>query len=143
MREIISRMAKTKAAFNKIKAIFTSKLDLNLRKEPVMCYIWSIVVYGDETGTFRKVDDKYLETFEMWCWIRMAKISWTDHVRSEEVLQRVVEDRNILHTIKRRKANWSGHILRRNCFLIHVIERYKRREDEEENVSSYRMTLTL
>jgi hypothetical protein len=72
-------------------------------------------------------------------WI--AKISWTDHVRSEEVLQRVVEDRNIIHTIKRRKANWIGHILRRNCLLIHVIERYKGREDEEEDVSSYCMTL--
>jgi hypothetical protein len=35
---------------------------------------------------------------------------------------RVKEDRNILHTIKRRKANWIGHILRRNCLLKHVIE---------------------
>jgi hypothetical protein len=34
----------------------------------------------------------------------------------------VKEERNILHTIKRRKANWIGHILRRNCLLKHVIE---------------------
>jgi hypothetical protein len=34
----------------------------------------------------------------------------------------VKEERNIVHTIKRRKANWIGHILRRNCFLKHVIE---------------------
>jgi hypothetical protein len=32
------------------------------------------------------------------------------------------EERNILHTIKRRKANWICHILRRNCLLKHVIE---------------------
>jgi hypothetical protein len=32
------------------------------------------------------------------------------------------EERNILHTIKRRKANWIGHSLRRNCLLKHVIE---------------------
>jgi hypothetical protein len=37
-------------------------------------------------------------------------------------LCRVKEERNILHTIKRRKANWIGHILRRNCLLKHVIE---------------------
>jgi hypothetical protein len=43
-------------------------------------------------------------------------------VRNEEVLHRVKEERNIVHTIKRRKANWIGHILRRNCFLEHVIE---------------------
>ena len=47
-------------------------------------------------------------------------ISWTDRVRNE-VLQRVKEGRNILHTVKRRKANWIGQILRRNCLLKHVI----------------------
>jgi hypothetical protein len=52
----------------------------------------------------------------------MEKISWTDRVRNEGVLHRVKEERNILHTIKRRKANWIGHILRRNCLLKHVIE---------------------
>jgi hypothetical protein len=43
-------------------------------------------------------------------------------VRNEEVLHRVKEDKNIVHTIKRRKANWIGHILRRNCLLKHVIK---------------------
>jgi hypothetical protein len=43
-------------------------------------------------------------------------------VRREEVLRRDKEERNILHTIKRRKANWIGHILRRNCQLKHITE---------------------
>jgi hypothetical protein len=42
-------------------------------------------------------------------------------VRNEEVLQRV-EERNILQTIKIRKVNWIGHVLRRNCLLKHVTE---------------------
>jgi len=52
----------------------------------------------------------------------MEKISWTDCVRNEEVLLRVKEQRNILHEIRKRKANWIGHILRRNCLLQGVIE---------------------
>jgi hypothetical protein len=52
----------------------------------------------------------------------MEKISWTDPVNNEAVLHRVKEERNILHTIRRRKANWIGHILRRNCVLKHIIE---------------------
>jgi hypothetical protein len=52
----------------------------------------------------------------------MEKTSWTDHVRNEEVLFRVSEQRNILHEIRKRKANWIGHILRRNCLLKQVIE---------------------
>jgi hypothetical protein len=52
----------------------------------------------------------------------MEKISWTDHVSSKDVLLRVKEQRNILHEISKRKANWIGHILRRNCLLQRVIE---------------------
>ena len=52
----------------------------------------------------------------------MEKISWTDHVRNEEVLLRVNEQRNILHELRKRKAKWIGHILRRNCLLKQVIE---------------------
>jgi hypothetical protein len=121
-REIKSRIAMAKAAFNNNKTLFTSKLDLNLRKKLVKCYIWSIALYGAETWTLGKVDRKYLESFEMWCWRSMEKISWTDRVRNEEVLHRVKVERNIVHTIKRRKANWIGHILRRNCILKCVIE---------------------
>jgi hypothetical protein len=51
----------------------------------------------------------------------MEKISWTNRVRND-VLPRVKEERNILPTIKIRKANWIGIILRRNCLLKHVIE---------------------
>ena len=57
-----------------------------------------------------------------WSWRRMEKISWTDHVRNEEELLRVNEQRNILHEIRKRKANWIGHVLRRNCLLQQVIE---------------------
>jgi hypothetical protein len=35
-----------KAAFNKKKAVFTRKFELNLRKKPVKCYIWSATLYG-------------------------------------------------------------------------------------------------
>jgi hypothetical protein len=52
----------------------------------------------------------------------MEKITWTDHVRNEEVSLRVNEQRNILHEISKRKANWIGHILRRNCLKQQVIE---------------------
>jgi len=97
-------------------------LDLELRKKLVKCYNWSIALYGAETWTLRTVDQKQLESFEMWCWRRMEKISWTDHVRNDEVLLRVKEQRNILHETRKRKDNWIGHIFRSNCLLQRVIE---------------------
>jgi len=73
--EIRFRIAMAKAAFNKKKNLLTSKFDLNLRKKLVKCYIWSMALYGAETWMLRAADQKYLESFEIWCWRRMEKIS--------------------------------------------------------------------
>jgi hypothetical protein len=56
-----------KAEFNKKKNLFTSKLDLNLRKKLVKCYIWSMALYGAETWTLRTVVLKHLESFGRGC----------------------------------------------------------------------------
>ncbi|KDR16678.1 hypothetical protein L798_09068 [Zootermopsis nevadensis] len=111
-----------KAAFVKKRIILTSKLGLELKKKLVKCYVWSVTLYGAETWTLRKKEQKYLESFEMWCWRRIEKIRWTDRVTNEEVLRRVNEQRNILQAITRRKANWLGHIMRRNGLLSVIIE---------------------
>ena len=57
-------------------------------------------------------------------WIE--KTSWTDHMRNEEVFIGVKEQRNILHEISKRKANWIGRIMRRNCLLQRIIEGKKK-----------------
>ena len=54
----------------------------------------------------------------------MNKINWTDRVRNEE-LHRAREDRNFLHAMKQMKVSRTGHILRRNRHLKHVLERKK------------------
>jgi len=73
-------------------------LDIYLRNELVKCYIWSIALCGAEKFTLGKVDEKYLENFEMWCWRKMEEIHWINRVKSE-VLQGVKEERNIIKTI--------------------------------------------
>jgi hypothetical protein len=63
--EIKCRIDIAKAAFSKKRALFTSTLDLELRKKLVKCYVWSIALYGAETWTLWAVDQKHLESFEM------------------------------------------------------------------------------
>jgi hypothetical protein len=93
------------------------------------------LIHNKFTYNKHRSDLKYLESVRIWCWRRMEKISWTDHVRNEEVLHTAKEKTGILHPIKRKKANWTGHILRRNCLLRYIIdgktygtERRKRRK---------------
>jgi len=78
-----------------------------------------MALYVAETWTLRTVDQKYVGSFEMLRW-RTVEIIWTDV--KNEVLRRVKEERYFLPAIKRRTANWIGHILRRDYLLKHVIE---------------------
>ena len=79
--EIKCSVAMAKVAFNKKRSRFTSTVDLKLRKKLVKCYIWSTAFYGAETWMLRAVDQKHLESFEMWYWRRIEKIIWTDRVK--------------------------------------------------------------
>ena len=66
---------------------FYQQIGLKFEEKLVKCYVWSMALYGAETWTLRSADQKRLESFEMRCWRRMEKISWTDHVRNEKVLE--------------------------------------------------------
>jgi hypothetical protein len=74
----------------------------------VKSYTWGIILYGAETWRLRKVDHKYLGSFETWCWRRMEKISWTDRVKNEEVLQES-RMKGTFYNNERRKVNWIGY----------------------------------
>jgi hypothetical protein len=56
------------------------------------------------TGHFGEWNKKFLESFEMWCWRKMEKISWTERVKNEEELRTVMEKMYALHTIKRKRC---------------------------------------
>ena len=58
----------------------------------------------------------------MWVWRRMERVNWTDKIKSAVVLERVGEGRIMLELIRKKKRNWLGHWLRRNCVLKDVLE---------------------
>ena len=58
----------------------------------------------------------------MWCWMGMEKIKWSEKVNNEQFLDRIGEKRILLNNI-RRKADWIGHILIRNCLPHEAVER--------------------
>jgi hypothetical protein len=78
-------------------------MGLKFREETKVVLQLQQSFYGAETWTLRKVDQKYVESFEMWCWRRMEKISWIDHMRNE-VLHGVKEERNILSAVKKKEG---------------------------------------
>ena len=84
------------------------------------CFVWSVVLYGAETWTLRRNEQKQLETFEMW--LEKDGACKVDKVKNAVVLERVEEGRIMLELIRKRKRNWLGHWLRRNCLVKDSLE---------------------
>ena len=79
-------------------------------------------MYGAETWTLRKNEQKRLEAFEMWVCRRMERVKWRDKIKNAVVLEREEEGRTMLELIRKRKRNWLGYWPRRNCLLKDVLE---------------------
>jgi hypothetical protein len=52
---------------------------------------WSVALYGSETWTLGKYEERVVNAYEAWCWTRMLKIKWTDRIMNDEVIQRAKE----------------------------------------------------
>jgi hypothetical protein len=92
-REIKTRIGMAKEAFNRKISLLTSKLNTELRKKLVRCYVWSTALYDSVTWTLRKLKQKYLDSFVMWCWRRMEKIKQSENLTN---LEHIGEKRKLL-----------------------------------------------
>lgn len=120
--DIKCRIAIAKKAFHNKKHLLTSRISKNVKKKFIKTYIWSIALYGCETWTMTQRDREILEAFEMWCWRRMERISWTEKITNIEVLRRIQEKRILLTTIENRRGKMVGHLIRHDSFIKTIME---------------------
>ena len=119
-QEVKHRMAMAKEAFNRKSNIFCEPLEKVLRKRLVKCFVWSVALYVQRLGYYdgmSKNDGKMLR--------RGYEGGWSvlnGQTKNGVVLERVGEGRITLEPIKKRKRNWMGHWLRRNCLLKDTLE---------------------
>ncbi|KAJ4444453.1 hypothetical protein ANN_06245 [Periplaneta americana] len=70
------------------RSIFCGPLEKEPRKRLVKCFVCSMVEY--DAWTLRRSEEKRLEAFQMWIWRRVEHVKWTDRIRCEAVLKRMV-----------------------------------------------------
>ena len=93
---------------------FARHIRMKTRKRIIKAYVWSILLYVCETWTITTRNMTKLQSFEMWAYRKMMKISWREKKRNEEVLTLADEQLYIIPTIKKRKITYFGHMIRRN-----------------------------
>ncbi|XP_055384420.1 uncharacterized protein LOC129614059 [Condylostylus longicornis] len=117
--EIRCRIEVARAMFFRYKKVLTNHgINIALKVRFVKCYVWSVLLYGMETWTLKVAEMNKIEAFEMWLYRRILKIPWIDRVSNAEVLRRINKERELLTTIKRRKAAYFGHVMRNSKYHL-------------------------
>lgn len=117
--EIRSRIEKARTAFNNMRSLFVSRdLSIKLKIRLAKCYIFPVLLYGMEAWTMMENLMKRVESFELWIYRRILRISWTEHITNEEVLRRLGKSREISFIIKQRKLEYFGHVMRNEKYRI-------------------------
>uniref|UniRef100_A0A8D8LPD3 Craniofacial development protein 2 n=1 Tax=Cacopsylla melanoneura TaxID=428564 RepID=A0A8D8LPD3_9HEMI len=118
-QEIRARIEQARAVFVKMNSLLTSlNLPLQLRLRIVKCYVFSVLYYGMESWILKQDVMKNLEAFEMWVYRRMLRISWKDRITNKTVLQRMGKECEVLVTIKKRKLEFFGHVMRNDKYNL-------------------------
>jgi hypothetical protein len=108
--------------FNNKKQLFSSNnLSLEIKKKLTRC-IWSVAVYGSETWTLGKSEERVVNAFETWCWRRILEINRTDRLMNDEVFQRAKNRRLFLNILKNRQHVCIRYIIRHNEFVVNILE---------------------
>lgn len=117
--EIRSRIEKARATFNSMKNLFTnSSISLPLKIRLIKCYVFPVLLYGAEAWTLTEALMKRLEAFEMWVYRRILRISYTEHITNIEVLRRMGKEKEISLTVKKRKLEYLGHLMRHDKYRL-------------------------
>lgn len=112
-KEVRCRIEQARKTFMNMRRFFVrSDLSLGLRVRMVRCYVFSVLLYGCESWTLDMSLEKKINAFEMYIYRRILRISWTQRITNEEVLNRMRKQRELMLTIKERKTRYIGHIMR-------------------------------
>uniref|UniRef100_H2YWZ5 Reverse transcriptase domain-containing protein n=1 Tax=Ciona savignyi TaxID=51511 RepID=H2YWZ5_CIOSA len=120
--EIKRRIAIAKNATVALTKIWKDRnIRLTTKKRLLASLVFSIATYGAECWSLKQSDKKRIVSFELWCFRRLLRVSWTEKKTNEEILQRINCDRRLTDMINERKLEFIGHILRRDHHLDNVL----------------------
>jgi len=111
-------MAKT--AFWHNKELLRRNIRVKTKLKILNCYVFQVLNNGCESWTWNKAMQKKIDAFEFWCYRRMLKISYTDKVSNQKVLERLHTELHFRKDMWKRKLEFAGHVMRGSSGKSHL-----------------------
>ena len=87
-------------------------IPVDLKVKVLECLVWPIMLYGCETWTTKKANEKKIEAAEMWFYRRLLRVSWKERRTNDSILNELDRDRKLLTIICQKKLKYVGHASR-------------------------------
>ncbi len=118
--EVKRRITLRKSTMKSLDKVFKSKdISLSIKIRLTHSSIFSVVTYGCESWTLRKLDSRRINAFEMWCWRRILSIPWTARRTNKSVLEQIKPAISLQSRITQLRLAYFGHIIRKHQSLEH------------------------
>ena len=116
-----------------LDSIFKSRdITLPAKVRLVKAMVFPVVMYGCESWTVKKAESQRLDAFELWCWRRLLRVSWTAKRSNQSILKEISPECSLEGLMLKLKLQYFGHLMRRadsfeKTLMLGKIESRRRR----------------
>ena len=83
----------------------------------VKAMVFPVVMYGCESWTIKKAEHLRTDAFELWCWRRLLRISWTARRSNQSILKEISPEYSLEGLMLKLKLQYFGHLMQRTDSL--------------------------
>ena len=107
-----------KKSYDNLDSILKSKdITLSTKLHLVKTMVFPVVMYGCESWTIKKAEHRRIDAFELWCWRRLLRVSWTARRTNQSILKEISSEYSLEGLILRLKLQYFGHLMQRTDSL--------------------------
>ena len=135
--EIKTHLLLGRKAMTKLDSILKSRdITLPTKVHLVKAMVFPVVMYGCESWTIKKAEHQRMDAFELWCWRRLLRVSWTARRSNQSILKEIIPEYSLEGLMLKLKLQYFGHLMQRTdslkkTLMLGKIEGGKRRGREK------------
>ena len=86
-------------------------MSLRTKVHLVKAMVFPVVIYGCESWTINKAEDRRIDAFELWCWKRLLRVPWTARSSNQSILKEISPEYSIEALMLKLKLQYFGHLM--------------------------------
>ena len=106
-----------KAMTNLDSLLKSRDITLPTKVHLVKAMVFPVVMYGLESWTLKKAERQRIDTFKLWCWRRLLRISWTARRSNQSILKEISSEYSLERLMLKLKLQYFGHLMQRTDSL--------------------------